>query len=252
MRLSVHLPILTSTQKVKKKIPTYDDLHEIQSQRLFSYFHQSRTIKMKLAVAALLIGSAAAFAPASTGRAASSLAVNELELGVTEPLGVFDPLGWLESEPEAFERRRAVERKHGRVAMAAVVGVIVHNNHIVFDGYLSPSANLKFSDVPTGIDGIRAIPTAGLAQILAFFALVELAWMPASKYDGDYGVGYFGTDIKDPEEKARKLNVELNNGRAAQMGIMGNMVAEVLTGQTMYEQYAAGHVSPFGDGQGVF
>jgi hypothetical protein len=208
---------------------------------------------MKLALIAMLAGSAAAFAPAPAGRSSTKVnMVNELELGVTEPLGVFDPLGWLESEPEAFERRRAVERKHGRVAMMAVVGTIVHNNHIVFDGYLSPSNNLKFSDVPTGIDGIRAIPTAGLAQIFAFFALVELAWMPASKYDGDYGVGYFGTDIKDPEEKARKLNVELNNGRAAQMGIMGNMVAEVLTGQTMYEQYAAGHISPFGDGQGVF
>mmetsp|Transcript_11273 Transcript_11273/g.16409 ORF Transcript_11273/g.16409 Transcript_11273/m.16409 type:complete len:209 (-) Transcript_11273:195-821(-) len=208
---------------------------------------------MKLAVTALMIGSAAAFAPSAMPKASTSLnMVNELELGVTEPLGVFDPLGWLETEPEAFERRRAVERKHGRVAMAAIVGCIVHNNHIVFDGYLSPSANLKFSDVPTGIDGIRAIPTAGLAQILAFFALVELAWMPASKYDGDYGVGYFGVDIADPEEKARKLNVELNNGRAAQMGIMGNMVAEVLTGQTMYEQYSAGHISPFGDGQGVF
>ena len=178
--------------------------------------------------------------------------VNELELGATAPLGVYDPLGWLDGEPEAFERRRAVERKHGRVAMAAVVGTIVHNNHIVFDGYLSPSENLKFSDVPTGVDGIRAIPTAGLLQILFFFALVELAWMPASKYDGDYGVGWFGDDIKDPAEKARKLNVELNNGRAAMMGIMGNMVVEVITGQTMYEQYAAGHISPFGDGEGVF
>jgi len=207
---------------------------------------------MKLAIAATLATSAAAFAPASKAASKTALAVSELELGVTEPLGVYDPLGWLETEPEAFERRRAVERKHGRVAMAAVVGTIVHNNHIVFDGYLSPSAGLKFSDVPTGIDGIRAIPTAGLFQILAFFALVELAWMPASKYDGDYGVGYFGVDIADPEEKARKLNVELNNGRAAMMGIMGNMVAEVLTGQTMYEQYAAGHISPFGDGQGVF
>ena len=111
----------------------------------------------KLASFAALVGSAAAFAPAQTGRVATDLAVSELELGVTEPLGVYDPLGWLETQPESFERRRAVERKHGRVAMAAVVGTIVHNNHIVFDGYLSKSADLKFSDVPTGVDGIRAI-----------------------------------------------------------------------------------------------
>ena len=200
---------------------------------------------MKLAVAALLVASAAAFAPAQSGRTSTSVNVNELELGVTEPLGVYDPLGWLDSEPEAFERRRAVERKHGRVAMAAVVGTIVHNNHIVFDGYLSPSANLKFSDVPTGVQGFFTIPAAGIAQILAFFALVELAWMPASKYDGDYGVGYFGTEITDPEEKVRKLNVELNNGRAAMMGIIGNFASEAVTGQTMYEQYATGHVTPF-------
>jgi len=207
---------------------------------------------MKLAVATLLVGSTAAFAPAQQIQSSSSLQVSELELGVTEPLGVYDPLGWLETQPESFERRRAVERKHGRVAMAAVVGVIVHNNHIVFDGFLSPSENLKFSDVPTGMAGLTTIPAAGLAQILAFFALVELAWMPASKYDGDYGVGYFGSNIEDPEEKARKLNVELNNGRAAMLGIFGNMVAEQLTGQSMYEQYAAGHISPFGDGSGVF
>jgi len=200
---------------------------------------------MKLALIASLAASVAAFAPSRSVSKSTSLNVNELELGVTEPLGVFDPLGWLESEPEAFERRRAVERKHGRVAMAAVLGNIVHNNHIVFDGYLSPSSNLKFSDVPTGVKGFFTIPTAGIAQILAFFALVELAWMPASKYDGDYGVGYFGTEIVDPDEKVRKLNVELNNGRAAMLGIIGNFASEAVTGQTMYEQYATGHVTPF-------
>merc|ERR1711981_304514 len=208
---------------------------------------------MKAAIIATMLATATAFAPATPAtRSATALRVNELEIGVTEPLGVFDPLGWLTTQPESFERRRAVERKHGRIAMAAVVGNIVHNNHIVFDGYISPSNNLKFSDIPTGFTGFFAIPTAGLAQIALVFALVELAWMPASKYDGDYGVGYFGDNIADPEEKARKLNAELNNGRAAMLGITGNMIAEGLTGQTMYEQYAAGHISPFGDGQGVF
>jgi len=203
---------------------------------------------MKLAVAALTatMGMVSAFTVPSSKSASTSLSmVNELELGATAPLGVYDPLGWLDGEPEAFERRRAVERKHGRVSMAAMVGIIVHNNHIVFDGYISPTENVKFSDIPVGVDGIRAIPTAGLLQILFFFALVELAWMPASQYDGDYGVGWFGDNIEDPAEKARKLNVELNNGRAAMLGIMGNMVAEVTTGETMYEQYAAGHVLPF-------
>merc|ERR1719446_647022 len=206
---------------------------------------------MKLAIAALLVASASAFAPSPASKASTSLQVSEIELGVTEPLGVYDPLGWLESQPETFERCRAVERKHGRIAMAAVVGTIVHNNHIVFDGYLSTSQNLKFSDIPTGVDGIRAIPNAGLLQILAFFALVELAWMPASQYDGDYGVGWFGENL-NPEEKTRKLNAEINNGRAAMLGIMGNMVVECMTGQTMYEQYSAGHISPFGDGAGAF
>merc|ERR1719148_534634 len=207
---------------------------------------------MKSAILASLIASAAAFAPVQQAKTSTALNVNELEIGVTAPLGVYDPLGWLETQPESFERRRAVERKHGRIAMAAMVGVIVHNNHVTFDGYLSPSKDLKFSDIPTGVDGIRAIPTAGLLQILFFFALVELAWMPASQYDGDYGVGWFGDNIANPEEKARKLNAELNNGRAAMMGIMGNMVTECLTGQTMFEQYSESHFNPFGDGSGFF
>ncbi|GMI01095.1 hypothetical protein TrLO_g500 [Triparma laevis f. longispina] len=129
---------------------------------------------MKFTLLASLLASAAAFHVAPTVKPHSSLSVNELELGNTAPLGVYDPLGWLDNEPEAFERRRAVERKHGRIAMAAVVGTIVHNNDIEFDGYLSPSNNLKFSDIPNGVDGIRAIPTQGLLQILFFFALVEL------------------------------------------------------------------------------
>ena len=144
---------------------------------------------MKLTAAALLVSYATAFSTAPVNCALTTLNMaNELELGVTEALGLFDPLGWLETEPEAFERRRAVERKHGRVPMAAVIGSIVHNNHIFFNGYISPSNNLKFSDILTGFAGFFQTPAAGLAQILAFFALIELSWIPASKYDG-YGIG---------------------------------------------------------------
>ena len=167
---------------------------------------------------------------------------------MTEPLGVYDPLGWLDTEPESFERRRAVERKHGRICMIALVGQIVHANGIVFDGYISKSSNLKFADIDAScvggriLGGLTDIPAAGLAQILALMGLIELAWLPASQYDGDYGVGWFGEDIEDPEIKARKLNAELNNGRAAMLAVFGNMVGEASTGQTLAESWGDGAI----------
>lgn len=201
----------------------------------------------------LFVSVASAFTPfqssssllSSTTPTSTSLKLSEIDLGATPPLGEFDPFNLIEKEPEKFIRRRAVERKHGRIAMVAVVGTLVHNSHIVFDGYISPSNGIKFSDIPTGFDGLFAIPIAGLVQILAFIGFIELAWLPASQYDGDYGVGWFGSKILDPEERERKLNVELNNGRLAMLGILGNMVGEGVTGQTMYEQYMSGNFWPF-------
>lgn len=207
---------------------------------------------MKSFLLPLLVSSTSAFAPLTTNRVSTALNVEEIDLGVTKPLGLFDPLGLIEKEPEKFERRRAVERKHGRIAMAAVVGNIVHNNHIVFDGYISPTQNVRFSDIPTGVYGLPSVPLEGLVQIFVFIAFVELAWLPASQYDGNYGVGFFGVKIKDPEERERKLNAELNNGRLAMIGILGSIVGEVVTGQTMFEQYSSGHLSPFNDLEGYF
>lgn len=199
----------------------------------------------------LFFSVASGFTPASrfsnspSPKTSTTVKLNEVDIGITQPLGEFDPFNLIEKEPEKFIRRRAVERKHGRIAMVAVVGTIVHNSHIVFDGYISPSYGVKFADIPTGVDGLLSIPIEGLAQILAFIGFIELAWLPASKYDGDYGVGWFGSKILDPEERKRKLNVELNNGRLAMIGILGNIVGEVVTGQTMYEQYMSGNFSPF-------
>ncbi|GMI01965.1 hypothetical protein TrLO_g8147 [Triparma laevis f. longispina] len=210
---------------------------------------------MKLFLLSALLASASAFAPTSLPAPATStsLSAEDMSVGAMQPLGFFDPLGYIE-DAQKFERYRAVERKHGRIAMMAMAGVIVHNNKWVFDGYLSPSNNLKFSDINEGIGGLFQVPKAGLAQILVVCALVELAWWPASQLDGDYGVrlGKLNNWNRDPEKKVRQQNAELNNGRAAMMGITGNIVAQVVTGQTFAEQAASGHFSPFGDGQGFF
>ena len=98
---------------------------------------------MKLALLSTLFATSAAFMAPAAPRASTSLAVNELEIGVTDPLGVFDPLGWLETQPESFERRRAVERKHGRISMVAIIGMLVHNAGIELPGSLTLDGSVK-------------------------------------------------------------------------------------------------------------
>ena len=199
---------------------------------------------MKLILA--LATSVAAFqAPVSqTARASALKAVEEFEVGVQPPAGFFDPLNYCEDQPESFVRRRAVERKHGRVTMVAFVGILVHNANIEFPGYLSKSQGLKFSDIPNGIYGLSKVPSAGLLQILLFFGLVELAWWPASNYSGDYGTGFFGAKYEG-EEKLQKLNAEMANGRLAMLGVAGAMLAEGQTGETLSEQLLALNFNPF-------
>tara|TARA_B100000524_G_C23640229_1_gene366403 strand:- start:790 stop:1152 length:363 start_codon:yes stop_codon:yes gene_type:complete len=88
----------------------------------------------------------------------------ESELGATGPLGYWDPLGMAEKQPEKFARYRAVELKHGRIAMAAATGYMVQE-FLRWPGYLSPSAGVKFAELPNGIAAFRAIPPAGLLQV---------------------------------------------------------------------------------------
>ncbi|GMI04697.1 hypothetical protein TrLO_g13931 [Triparma laevis f. longispina] len=197
------------------------------------------TIRIVVAILATLFAAASAFTVAPAAKTSTSLRVNELEIGVTDPLGVFDPLGWLETQPEAFERRRAVERKHGRIAMVAVVGMLVHNAGIEIPGSLTLDGSVKFADISDGFTGLFEVPALGLAQILLGTGLMELVTWPASDYSGDYGTGYLGRTLEGEELKF-KLDMELNQGRAAMLGIFGAMIGEGIQGQTLAEHIAGG------------
>jgi len=163
----------------------------------------------------------------------------ESELGATGPLGYWDPLGLAVAKPEKFARWRAVEIKHGRIAMAATTGYIVQS-FLRWPGYLSTSENVKFADLPNGILALKGVPPLGLLQIFIGIGLMEIAtwrfyegpWpgtVPEGKAPGDVA-GELWVRYSDPEEKATKLNIELNNGRAAMMGITGMLMHDHLTG----------------------
>ena len=59
--------------------------------------------------------------------------------------------------------------KHGRIAMAATLGMLVQENYH-FTGYLSPSKELLFSDVPNGLAALNVVVPrlAGNASITLF------------------------------------------------------------------------------------
>merc|ERR1712139_650563 len=107
---------------------------------------------------------------------ASPLRAFESELGVQEPVGFWDPLGFTaDGDVSAFKRRRSVELKHGRICMMACMGYITPEITGKIPGYLSPSAGLKFEDIPNGLAAISKVPTLGWAQIAAYFGFCEFS-----------------------------------------------------------------------------
>merc|ERR1712012_753167 len=166
------------------------------------------------------------------GYTASPLRAFEDELGVQPPVGFWDPLEFTkDGNEELFKRRRSVEIKHGRVSMLATMGYMTPEITGKFPGYLSPSAELKFQDIPNGLAAISKVPAAGWLQILAYGGFCEYSG-GFDEYTkgapGDYGFQVLTSS--DPEAKKKKLNAELANGRLAMMAIIGMFFQDGLTG----------------------
>merc|ERR1712039_1033680 len=188
----------------------------------------------------------------------SPLRAFENELGVQPPVGFWDPLEFTkDGNRENFLRRRAVEIKHGRVAMYACIGYFVPE-YTRFAGDLSPSMGIKFSDVPNGLGALSVVPLAGWLQIVAFCGFIEntgftfnqrkqIGWMKCAsmtsekKEPGNFGLGWIGAfnTLKPiPALRQRKLNAELANGRLAMIAILAMFFQNGTFGTTGPEMWA--------------
>mmetsp|Transcript_12715 Transcript_12715/g.26274 ORF Transcript_12715/g.26274 Transcript_12715/m.26274 type:complete len:251 (+) Transcript_12715:47-799(+) len=208
---------------------------------------------MKLLLTALLASSAAAFAPAASNSRAS-VAVGEtkadLESLATElnPLvGYFDPLElgsdefWGQSNDATVGFLREAEVKHGRIAMFAFVGYIVHANGIKFPWPMQMDGT-PFPSVSSAPEAWDQISDSAKWQIFGFIGFLEFyrevtgthymrGGKPGDFPDFDASVIPGGAlNLYDPfgwhksrsdEAKADGLKKEINNGRLAMIGIIG-------------------------------
>jgi hypothetical protein len=174
-------------------------------------------------------------------------------------IGYFDPLGlskmefWGTSNEATIGFLRHSEIKHGRVAMMGFVGYMVHENGIRwpigFGKWGPPYSELEGLSAPevwekTGwftklsmLAGIGALEWWGESQ-WALSGAGERHYMsggkpgyypplkdiPVNGYQIDAPLNYFDPLGKvkkmSEEQKARRLNVEINNGRLAMLGLM--------------------------------
>lgn len=182
---------------------------------------------MKLLTLLSFVAGSTAFVPSTSSRASTSLAGAasrqfENEIGVQTPLGLFDPFHVLDGKSKAqFDRLRGQEIKHGRVAMLAVVGYLVTYAGIRLPGLES---------VPSGLDALDALPQEVVGQMGATLILMEIAnrdQTGKAEFPGDFRNGAldFGWDKQSDAWKTKKRSIELNQGRAAMMGIFGLMVS---------------------------
>jgi hypothetical protein len=217
---------------------------------------------MKIALSALLAGSAAAFTPSSFNgasvaqrvatKASMSMETSEdlavLAKKCNPVLGFFDPLGlaeqsfWNTSPEETIGFLRESEVKHGRVAMFAFVGYIVHANGIHFPWAMELDGT-PFPSVSNAPEAWASISEAAKLQIILFIGFLEV-WREAMSekhymkggkigefppFDSKYIPGG-ALNLYDPfgwrknrseEDKANGLVKEINNGRLAMIGILG-------------------------------
>merc|ERR1719414_658637 len=147
------------------------------------------------------------------------------EPGVTLPLMYFNPLGFSKvGDKEGFDKLRAAELKHGRVAMMAAVGAVAQSK-IKFPG---------FEDVPTNLSCVLTPPaTYGLVALTLLCGAIEIFVWPQ---DPNKEPGNFGDPAGLGQYNNEWRNRELNNGRFAMVAIFSIVVTDLITKKDAVQQ----------------
>eukprot|EP00571_Detonula_confervacea_P014959 CAMPEP_0172308518 /NCGR_PEP_ID=MMETSP1058-20130122/9083_1 /TAXON_ID=83371 /ORGANISM="Detonula confervacea, Strain CCMP 353" /LENGTH=203 /DNA_ID=CAMNT_0013020953 /DNA_START=30 /DNA_END=641 /DNA_ORIENTATION=+ len=194
---------------------------------------------MKTAVLASLIGSAAAFAPASTGRSATSLAGEKSQALPFLPAPVncegyvgnvgFDPLGVSNYFPTDYLRE--AELKHGRMCQLAWLGYVAVDVGVRVPGY--PEA---LSGATSATAHLPAVEYGALGNIFVWIAIAEMtSWIGVSQMlqgsgraPGDFG---FGKGLLKGKSDAQIENMklkEITHCRLAMLAFSGVVTQSVL------------------------
>jgi len=191
-------------------------------------------------LAAALVGSASAFAPSSQNAVSSSTtalsAASDMP-GATKPLGFWDPLGLADLGSEStLTWFRAAELKHSRCAMVAFVGYLFGAAGLHFPGQLSSDVSFESLASMKPFDAWTAVPAMGQAQIIGTIFLAEViteAKSPHYLKGGEYPTVVFppiNFAPSDPAALRSQQDRELNNGRAAMIGMAGFIAADNVPG----------------------
>ena len=197
---------------------------------------------MKAVAALALFESVSAFSAPMVARSvrASAQMFSEGDIGVLPPLGVYDPLGLIETRD--MRRYEIMEVKHGRAAMLGFLHVIA----------IEAGIRIPIDDcagAPAGcIASLEAVPTEGWLQIMLTMCMLETGNFGAKAQTDDAEVGDIAAigwvRYDDPETKTFKLNAERQNGRAAMLGITGCLAHELLGVDALYPTGGWGGAAP--------
>ena len=146
-------------------------------------------------------------------------------IGAQPPLGFWDPLGLLkDADQPRFDFLRYVETKHGRIAMLAILGHLVTTVGYRLPGDIFPG--VPFASIRAGLAAFEDLPITTTVVIIALIGLMEIGYGARQEEIEDAQLRACEKFGWDEEEIAWQTAIELNNGRAAQMGILGLMVHE--------------------------